>query len=43
MGILISQNPDTPEGLESQLSVEICDRAPALDRTRAQKTPSNPY
>jgi hypothetical protein len=23
VGILISQNPDTPEGLESQLSIEI--------------------
>jgi hypothetical protein len=28
MGIPTSQNPDTPEGLESQLSVRIC-RIPA--------------
>jgi hypothetical protein len=33
-----SRAPNTPEGLESRLF----DRASALDRTRVQKTPSNP-
>jgi hypothetical protein len=47
MVILISQNPDTLEGLENRLSVGIhriqnFGRASALDRTRAQKTPTNP-
>jgi hypothetical protein len=45
MGIPTSRDHNTPEGLESQLSVRIhriLAELPKLDQTRAQKTPLNP-
>jgi hypothetical protein len=42
VGILTSQNPDTPKGFENRFSIRILTDLPHSTKPELEKTPSNP-